>query len=395
MPRGRQTRQQAAAGTDTPALHQADSSPPPVSRKKASVAGNAKDIQGMRNELSTISCLLKEIRDEKIGHVGEESRRQGTMRQGSHLDSQPEKGDIDISDDDSVVQLVPSAFQKRGQKQKGRHVSVADSSSPSVAFNNPASRRRHATEGAFSYPESAEDLEGNDGVRAQVVKLLTANMAPVPSVSKGKRYMAHTHIVRGKKKTKASLGELREAEYNWGFLQCIFHPKNSVEERKHMVNHLEDINEDAMMYEWEDVREWSEDVCSKLASEEGKLTWAHDYQIDRIRLCTSQVRKRGDRVVSESGEEYRMAEDIKVAKRAPPCRLFNTVGCSSDTDHIVNGYRHLHVCSFCIFQKCEFYSHPEHSCKSKKFKQERKNWYSAREQMVGKQGQGHGLGFGG
>ena len=401
MTRGRPRKQSAPSKEEPPVAEGSEvpteASPPPQHKKKVSMADNAKQIQGMKSELSSIALLLKEMRDDKreeaaVKKAVVDSRQKATTRKVGHLELNNDTGDLELSDDDSVVQLDTEAFQRRTNK-KARHRSEAANPSP-FEVHADSTRRRHPTAGAYDFPDSADELEENEEIKSQVVRMLTANMAPVPSATRGKRYLAHTHIVRGKKKTKATLGELNESEYNWGFLQCIFHPKNSSVEKKLMVKHMEDLNEDAMSYEWDDVREWSEEVCTQIAATDGKLTWANAYKIDRLRLKMSQVSKKGGRSGSDNSKEaYSMSEEMRSAKAAPPCRQFNSGNCQQDQDHTVNGFRHLHVCSFCIFQKCEFLPHPELSCKSKQFKQERKKWYNAREQTTTTKQQ-PGAGFG-
>ena len=100
----------------------------------------------------------------------------------------------------------------------------------------------------------------------------------------------------------------------------------------------------------------------------------------------SQVRKRSGSSAGKGEDEasYKISPEVAAANKAPPCRQFNIGQCQSQGDHVFNGFRHLHICSFCIFNKCAFYSHSESSCKTKQVKQERKNWYQ------NKQGQGQG-----
>ena len=411
------TRRTRGSKQDPPATTPPAPSPPPTTTRRNTVASNAQNIKGMQSQLSDIHTLLQTLAENKSGGgEGETAGRKGgkggsngcqghstgAQGKGSHLGSHLEKvvphdisTDFD-SDSDTVIQFKSSIPQK-----KRRHNTTTSTRDPfSAQVELPelsSSRRRHITTGYHDFPDSASDLEGDEEVKRQVASLLLKNMTSIPPPSKGKRFFAHTHILRGSKKVKAGLGELSETEYNWGFLQCIFNPLNSDQDRKLMVQHLEEVNEDGMTYVWEDVRNWSEDICSKIADPDNKLTWRQSYQIDKLRAKTSQVRKKGGATSHGSVEgkvDSDMSEELRSAKYGPPCRQFNQGQCQFQEDHVMNGYRHLHICSFCIYNKCEKYPHPEASCQSKRVKQERKQWYQAREQAVAGKGQGQGQGQG-
>lgn len=77
----------------------------------------------------------------------------------------------------------------------------------------------------------------------------------------------HSHIVRGRKKSRTGLGELSLPEYNYGLLQVA--QLNEGEIRTSIMGHLEEINEEAISYDWEDVRNWTEEICSRIF--EGRL----------------------------------------------------------------------------------------------------------------------------
>ena len=314
---GRPAKKTAAKVNKTPA----PSSPTPqpsTATNKPTASTNAKDIEGMKSQLSDIGTILSLMREDQVksnmaANQGEEGHRQQAMRSGSHLESQhvsasnkaptasttaklhKKRPVVHVSDDDSAsdmslnFDISSPVLQGQGHgRHRGRHMSADPYAAPFTAHSS-TSRKRHATSTLHTFPESADDMREGHEVRNQVAQLLAANLGPVPQASIGKRTFAYMHIVRGKKRAKANLGELNESEYNWGFLQCIFSDKNTEQERKWMVRHLEEVNEDAMTYEWHDVREWSEEVASRVASSDDRLTWGHTYQIDNLRSGRGQA----------------------------------------------------------------------------------------------------------
>lgn len=102
------------------------------------------------------------------------------------------------------------------------------------------------------------------------------------------------------------------------------------------------------------------------------MSWWDDTKIEHLRLKLSQVTTGRGLVQDQEGELYKLDPQVAAAKPAPACRQYNFGMCGSHDDHVVNGYRHLHICSFCIFNKCGHYKHPEKDCRGKKFKNDKK-----------------------
>ena len=80
------------------------------------------------------------------------------------------------------------------------------------------------------------------------------NMNQFASDTKGKKLFPHIPITRGNKREKTDLGELSIAEFNYGMFQVIKY--NEPHLQAAIRNHLEQVNEDAMTWRWEDVRLW-------------------------------------------------------------------------------------------------------------------------------------------
>ena len=138
--------------------------------------------------------------------------------------------------------------------------------------------------------------------------------------------------------------------------------------------HLEKILEDSITYPWELIRRWSEEICSRAAL--GKVRWSDTYAIDRVQISILQSNlsfKDSPKFTHPSkGEAYEMSDEVRRAKPGPPCKFFQTGACSHTSDHVQNGYRQLHVCAYCLSNKCLFQPHSNKDCKTKKFNAQKK-----------------------
>ena len=145
------------------------------------------------------------------------------------------------------------------------------------------------------------------------------------------------------KRTKTNLGELTLAEYNLGFMRLMNSQLMDPADRPHMFRHIHNVNEDAISYEWQGVRSWSEEVCH--LGGESIITWDDYYTIDLARLKLSQQNRckssadQQDQGLWESLQD--ITSEVMAARQAPPCRHFNGIGCTSKTHHVFNGFRYF------------------------------------------------------
>lgn len=95
---------------------------------------------------------------------------------------------------------------------------------------------------------------------------------------------------------------------------------NEVSVKQALQVHLEEVNEDMMYYGWEDVRSWSEEVCSRVS--EGRLSWLDDAKIQNLCLRLSQM-YRFATGTDKSGDSYDMDLEVTQAKPGPPCKSYN------------------------------------------------------------------------
>ena len=173
-------------------------------------------------------------------------------------------------------------------------------------------------------------------------------------------------VTRGEKRVKTTMGDLTLSEYLWAFIQMIKSKGQSDPDVPFMNMHLERIIEDTKKYEWGSVRMWSEEICTRVA--DGRVAWSNTYEIDRLQgelahktlLATAKTG-------AKEGGGYELSEELRKAKPAPPCKAYQHGSCTSDGDHVQNGYRHIHVCSHCFTNKCSFIPHPFKECKSKSY----------------------------
>ena len=180
-------------------------------------------------------------------------------------------------------------------------------------------------------------------------------------------HFPHDLITRGSINEKTNIGELTLPEYLWGFIQIIKSKEGDNEDVPHMNLHLEKIMQDAKTYDWSCVRAWSEDIFTRVSK--GTLKWSDTYQIDKLQTQTSHAREIQPQTNSTMGQKitevYEMSEELWKAQPGPPCKSFQTDSCKYSTDHVQNGYRHLHVCIYCLANKCLLQPHSLKGCEAR------------------------------
>ena len=225
----------------------------------------------------------------------------------------------------------------------------------------------------WDHPATLQDL-GSNPLTRRVVEAIHTAAAPFSGHMGKHAQFPHHLITRGPKKQKTNLGELGLAEYVWGLLQIIKARDPSDDSVPYMNLHLERVVEDATIYAWEGVRQWSEDVCSRVSL--GTLRWSDTYIIDRLQSQTSHgalISKDSKQLMQGRVDSYDMSEEVKKAKPGLPCKFHQMGTCSYSSDHVQNGYRQLHVCAYCLANKCQLQPHTGKECKTKKFNSQKKN----------------------
>ena len=227
----------------------------------------------------------------------------------------------------------------------------------------------------WDHPTTITDLETDPALTRRVAVALQTVANPYAQDTGKPALFPHQVVTRGAKQNKTSMGELSLPEYIWGYIQMIKAQEPSDPQIQFMNIHLERVIEDAKTYEWSAVRRWSEEICARIALR--KLSWGDMYEIDRLQGRMSHngptIGSSSQSSTAREGSVYELSDELRRAKPAPPCKAFQQGNCTSLTDHVQNGYRHIHVCSYCLSAKCAFMPHASRDCKSKAFGAQKKN----------------------
>ena len=362
--RGKTTRRarQHAPEDTLPATPERDTTPPRAKARKPTVADNANKINLMQTQLFKMNDILTGI-SEKF--LDAEAERDNHETPGHRVGGWPHHAPAQ----------TPRHHSDAGPYQDtDRHRTWQPSPSAPHHSTRRVPRQAAAWPAAHDAPTTLREIQENPDLQGQVANFLSATLGP--HANNGKKQYAHSYILKGPKKNKATLGELTLPEYNLGFIRLMNSTQVDPSDRHCMLMHLECINEDAARYSWPDVRFWSEEVVHKIA--EGTLTWDDEYRIDILRLSLSQQSRIGSQGNTQEDPHQSdtltlsdIPDEVKSAKPAPPCRHFNAGNCTSKSHHVVNGYRYLHICGYCIYNKCAYLPHPEGTCRSKEYKKQK------------------------
>ena len=362
--RGKTTRRAHQPAPATPQPTDTDSHTPPRAKsRKRTVADNAEQIDSMQTQLLQMINMLTNISERFLVQDAQETEAHADAY---HEDPLPGR----------LLSQTPRrpSNAEHSHETDRRYGTRARYSSASQPGPRRAPHRMTDTwQPHHDMPTNLHDIQESSELQGRVANFLSATLGPL--ANNGKKLYAHSYILKGPKKNKATLGELSLPEYNLGFIRLMNSPLVDLMDRQYMLTHLEYINEDAARYNWPDVRFWSEEVVHKIA--EGSLTWDDEYRIDILRLSLAQQSRKsptdGNREdpQADSLPLSDIPEEVRAAKPAPACRHFNAGTCTSRTHHVVNGYRYLHKCGHCIYNKCSYLPHPETTCRSKEFKKQK------------------------
>ena len=231
--------------------------------KKRTVADNAKAIDVISTQLETMSSLLSQVvgqlrppadvvdaQDIDSDYVAERVPRTSAGSRTRH------RSDFPLNDSlfqprarhNSVVSSASSARQPdtRCFTPRGVPYTRPQMVDPLGVVSTRPSRR--------DMPTTLQDLDGSTELQDRVAHLISATIAP-PHLA-GKKLFAHSYVRRGAKKTRTTMGDLSLAEYNLGFVRFMNSRETDPADRPFMFQHLEHLNEDAIVYPFSDVRAW-------------------------------------------------------------------------------------------------------------------------------------------
>ena len=363
--RGRAARQQTPDHEE--GSQPAPTTPPqplPTQSKRRTIADNYRAIESIESQLAGVTRLLSNISerlpnnptDPQTVHNHTPCEPTANFESSFNFSSSPTR-----HHDQTPHQAYPGPHRARHATQPTHPYRASSLRDPL----GPGPHARHL-------PANLQAFEDDAGLQQRVAHYLTASLAPLHG--HGKKVFPHSYVTRGIKRTKTTLGELSLPEYNMGYMRLMNSKEVDSADRSHMYKHLEAVNEDAVLYDWADVRAWSEECCARVADPDSDLVWSDYYSIDLLRLKLSQA-NRASRQHQEMPRDSCTFEglsdvttEVKAARPAPPCRHFNAGACTSRSHHVVNGFRYLHICAYCITNKCSFLPHSEKDCRSKDFK---------------------------
>ena len=296
------------APVDLPGLQDGQHGGRLPAKKKPTVAENAKAIQAMQADLSSMTGLLTTLTHRLCPASTPESPRQ--VPEADPANYAPRGRPLERHPDPQRTWSAP----RPDSPCRDRHPSA-----PPVASPRPQAARSSQWPGRESmflpregssnisdidpliarpgfrpyrdFPSSLQGLEEDPDLSNRVATLLSASIMPLAHTT-GKKCCAHSFIARGNKRTRTTLGDLSIPECTTGFIRMINHQDTPIANKPFMFKHLEHINEDAIIYEWPDVRAWSEEMCTLVA--EGTLRWSDEYRIDIMRLKLSQRHPKHD-----------------------------------------------------------------------------------------------------
>ena len=202
-------------------------------------------------------------------------------------------------------------------------------------------RSRHHVDPADQY----YDLDNSQELPVRMAQLITSSLNPM-ATSQGKKLFAHYYVKRGLKKVRATLGELSLAEYIFGFMCLINSPQTYHHDKPFMFTHLSNMKTLQAMSGC-GLGPGQKRCAFSLLTEPSRGTTS-------IKLTSSACCQRTSScqqlpVMSPQNTPMR-----PLLKCQPRLGLPGPAphACPFHDHHVQNGYRHLHICQHCIFQKC-------------------------------------------
>lgn len=219
------------------------------------------------------------------------------------------------------------------------------------------------------YGFDTEDVER----RVQDILASTASTLSRGSVKPGA--YPFKYLLRGPKRQKVSINSASLSDHLWGLVCMIRDPKIDPSIRPYLNTHLLEVIEDRCDFDWESVRKWSEEVFTLIAENRLPGGWASVPRIQMLRMTISRspfnrayppLRDYQHREQARRQLTQQQQFQPDPPKNGPPCTAFNSSnGCNLPPGHIVNGRKVQHLCTFCLYNSCAAYTHPETQCRNK------------------------------
>ena len=173
--------------------------------------------------------------------------------------------------------------------------------------------------------------------RADDGKAFSADFFVTKLIPKPYMYVVRPGLNTLKKKLDAR-ATITFHEYVVAFLKMVRDNRANLQQNhSHLLEHLQQVVEDAATRDWHAVREWSQGIFDAIGRDD--LGWAdsNTIQLDRLRsaILTAKQVPSGDRL----------------ERRDMPCRDFNShSGCSFNKSHTGRTVNFAHICTICFNQ---------------------------------------------
>ncbi len=162
------------------------------------------------------------------------------------------------------------------------------------------------------------------------------------TVKNGRVEWPHFGVYKGPACEPAEYDSLTLAEFTFGYLETLKYSREDKAIKAEMLNHLQNIMEDASLYPWTNVRNFHGVVLSEM--ERGRLSW-----MDREKIQTLRIKYAQKHFLTSFHAEIN------------PCPAFQTGTCDMDGDH--DNVRH--VCAHCLNSRAKVCPHPMQTCYGK------------------------------
>ena len=224
-----------------------------------------------------------------------------------------------------------------------------------------------AVPSARGLPVSAQGYS-DPAISAQVQTLL--HTAQQLTSVKGRHTHPHHYVFRGPTRVKTTLRSLTPAEYIWGLFRLMKDPHTEPDVRPIIATHIYHVAEDAKDFSWLQVRDWSEEVLTKIS--EDLFSWFDEYDIKSLRDSGSRF-KTGRLYAGELSDKPNEAKPKPrppirppVSRPDVPCPAWNGVeGCTKQDGHLDKNVAQGHHCKFCRKHLNGVNYHPKVGCRNR------------------------------
>lgn len=156
----------------------------------------------------------------------------------------------------------------------------------------------------------------------------------------------HYYVYRGNERRPAQYEELSIAEFTFGYLAVVSREK-SAKIRDIMLQHLQELMQDAVDFPWESVRNFHAIFLHQ--QEMDRITWNSRSEIAKLRQI--YVMRPLKPATGATGPRF--------------CLPFQAGKCTQAGDHQTQRGQVKHICAYCLKSQNGQFPHPEKDCKRK------------------------------